>query len=130
LPVVDSSDQLVGMLHRTDLLKASTDATAAQLARPKFPICYADEIVHDVALRVIDGGERVCPVLDRDTGSLVGIVTAFDFLKAKQWETMQEIPQPGRLSVFSLLRVRSKTATSSSEQEREDAAHETVQSGR
>jgi hypothetical protein len=121
---------LIGMLHRTDLLQASPDATAAQLARHQYPIAYADEIVHDVALRAIDGGERVCPVLDRGTGALAGIVTAFDFLKAKQWETMQEMPQPGHLSVFSLLRVRSKTATSTTEQEQEDAAHEPIHSGR
>jgi len=38
-----------------------------------------------------------CPVVDRKTGELVGILTAFDLLKAKDWEHLQEMSEPARL---------------------------------
>jgi len=69
-----------------------------------FPQAYADDVVHDIALRFVQEGIGRCPVLDRESGELVGILTAFDLLKAKDWEHMQEMPEPGRLWGLALAR--------------------------
>jgi CIC family chloride channel protein len=122
LPVVDANNQLVGLLHRSDLLNAEPEATAGMLARSRFPVAYADETVHEVALRILEYGDHNCPVLDRETGEVIGILTSYDLLKAKQWENLQEMQEPGRMSVFSMLPFRSRGAASSAEQEKKDAA--------
>lgn len=124
IPVVDDANHLIGILHRGDLLQADDTATAGQLARKEFHVAYADETAHDVALRVLQYGEANCPVLDRESGELIGIVTSYDLLKAKQWENMQEIPEPGRMSIFRMLPFRSRAARSSAEEEKRDAALE------
>jgi len=124
LPVVDDSQRLVGVLHRSDLLQAAADATAGSLARKQFLIAYADESLHDVALRILQHGDHNCPVLDRESGELVGIITPYDLLKAKQWEHRQEMQEPGVMSVFSLLRFRNRGVQSSAEQAEKDAAVE------
>jgi hypothetical protein len=54
-------------------------------------------------------------VLDSKTGKFVGMLTDFDILKAKNWELMQEMPEPSRLSPMSLLRFGSSTATPAAE---------------
>jgi len=104
VPVVDHQDHVIGTLHRRDLLKADRSATAASLAHSEYPFAYTDEVVHEVAVRFLDGGYGACPVIDRSTGELAGMLTAFDVLKAKNWEIMQENPEPSRLSGVSLLR--------------------------
>ncbi|HEX6896205.1 MAG TPA: chloride channel protein [Terriglobales bacterium] len=106
VPVVDEREHVVGLLYRHDLLNASRDATAASLARPDYPVVYTDEVVHDVARRFLNDNLERCIVLDSVSKELVGIVTPFDVLKAKNWELMQETSEPGRLS-DSLLRFRS-----------------------
>ncbi|MGH9483381.1 MAG: CBS domain-containing protein, partial [Terriglobales bacterium] len=122
LPVVDDHQRLLGMLHRSDLLQAKGSATAGSLARTQYPIAYADETVHEVALRMLEQQDHSCPVLDRETGELVGILTPYDLLKAKRWENLQEMQEPGKMSVFSLLRFRSRGVQSSAEQEKKDQA--------
>jgi len=97
VPVVDDQAHLVGMLRRSDLLSAKPDATAEELAQREFPVVYADEIVHDIALRFVQEELGRCPVVDRKTGELAGILTAFDLLKAKDWEHLQELSEPARL---------------------------------
>ena len=54
-------------------------------------------MVHDVALRFVQQGLGHAPVLDRQTGELAGMLTAFDLLKAKDWEHMQEMQEPASL---------------------------------
>jgi H+/Cl- antiporter ClcA len=125
LPVMDDQQHLVGLLHRSDLLQANGDATAASLAHTQYPVAYADESVHEVAMRLLQQKEHACPVLDRESGELVGFLTPYDLLKAKQWEHMQEVQEPGRMSLFSMLRVRSHGVQSSAEEEQRDAALET-----
>lgn len=111
LPVVDEQQRLVGVVHRSDLLQADGRATAGSLARTRFHVAYSDESVHEVALRILqEKHDPACPVLDRERGELVGILTPYDLLKAKQWEHLQEMQEPGRLSVFGLLRLRSQRA--------------------
>jgi len=104
VPVVDGRDRVIGTLHRRDLLKAEQTATAESLAHKEYPFAFTDEVVHDVAVRFLDGGYGACPVIDRETGELAGMLTAFDVLKAKNWEIMQENPEPSRLAGLSLLR--------------------------
>jgi chloride channel protein, CIC family len=97
VPVVDDKGHPIGMLRRSDLLAAKPEAMAGDLAQRQFPIVYSDEIVHDVALRFVQEELGRCPVVNRETGELVGILTAFDLLKAKDWENVQEISQPAHL---------------------------------
>jgi CBS domain-containing protein len=104
VPVVDEHERVLGILYRRDLLKASNDVTAISLAHRDFPTAFTDEVVHDVARRFLDGNFGRCVVLDRKTGELAGMLTAFDVLKAKNWEIMQEMPEPSRLAGRSLLR--------------------------
>ncbi len=115
VPVVDAHEHVIGLLHRRDLLSAGPDATAASLAHPDFPVAYADEVVHDVAGRFLDKSHRQALVLDGKTGELVGMLTAFDILKAKNWELMQEMREPSRLSPMSLLRFGSRSAAPAAE---------------
>lgn len=97
VPVVDKAAHLIGLLRRNALLTANPEATAASLAETNYPIVYADDVVHDVALRFVQEGLGHSPVLDRQTGELAGMLTAFDLLKAKDWEHMQEMQEPARL---------------------------------
>ena len=97
VPVVDDNGHLVGMLRRSDLLAAKPEAKADDLAQREFPVVYSDEVVHDVALRFVQEELGRCPVLNRQTGELEGILTAFDLLKAKDWEHLQEMSEPARL---------------------------------
>ncbi|HEV2467725.1 MAG TPA: chloride channel protein [Candidatus Sulfotelmatobacter sp.] len=97
VPVVDANAHIVGMLRRSDLLAAKPEAKAEDLAQREYPLVYADEVVHDVALRFVQEELGRCPVIDRKTGELVGILTAFDLLKAKDWEHLQEMSEPARL---------------------------------
>jgi len=101
LPVVDAKQRLVGVLHRSDLLRAPGTATAGSLARARFPVAYSDESVHEVALRMLqETDDPACPVLERETGELVGILTPYDLLKAKRWEELQEQREPGRIALW------------------------------
>lgn len=97
VPVVDKSAHLIGLLRRNTLLTAHPEATAASLAETNYTIVYADDVVYDVALRFVQEGLGHTPVVDRQTGELAGMLTAFDLLKAKDWEHMQEMQEPARL---------------------------------
>jgi CBS domain-containing protein len=97
VPVVDGTERVMGILYRRDLLDASREATAGSLAHSDFPVAYTDEVVHDLARRFLGGNYGRCVILDSATGELAGMVTAFDVLKAKNWELMQETSEPGRL---------------------------------
>lgn len=102
LPVVDGNDHVIGMLWREDLLAAKADATAASLAHPNLLVAYEDEVLHDVAARFLDQGRHAAVVLNSETGELAGMLTAFDLLKAKDWELMQEMTEPRHLAPASL----------------------------
>jgi hypothetical protein len=76
-------------------------------------------LMHSVAGRFLDRAHRQALVLDCKTGELVGMLTAFDVLKAKNWELMQEMPEPSRLSAMSLLRFGSRATVSEVEEKQE-----------
>jgi CIC family chloride channel protein len=95
VPVVDEHEHLIGIIHRADLIGASRDAVAATLADREFPFVYSDEVLHDVVLRFLGAKFRSCAVIERSSGAFVGMLTAFDVLKAKHWENQQEVTEPG-----------------------------------
>lgn len=113
VPVVDANDHVQGIIYRRDLLRASPDNTAISLAHAEYPVAYNDEVVFDVARRFLDGNIGRCVVLDRESGELAGMLTAFDVLKAKNWEMLQEVPEPSRLAGRSLLRFSGKNGKKS-----------------
>ena len=115
VPVVDDKEKLVGVLNRSDLLAAQPTATAGSLMRTEFNSVYADEVLHDVALSFLENGYGRSPVLDRETGDLVGMLTAFDLLKAKGWENMQEMPEPSKLWGLGMARFREQEKTPEAE---------------
>ncbi len=102
--VVDENDHVAGVLYRQDLLAAPPDATAISLAHKELPVAYTDEVVHDVVERFLGKGYGQALVLDSATGELAGTLSALDILKAKNWELMQEMPEPRVFSGASLLR--------------------------
>ena len=104
VPVVDEKDRLVGVVLRQDLYRAPAEATAESVAQREFPIAYGDEVVHDVARRLLDGKFGRSVVVDRASGEVAGMLTAFDVLKAKNWELMQETTEPSHLGGSFLLR--------------------------
>ena len=96
VPVVDEKERVIGIVYRRDLLGAAPDATALSIAHTDFPVAYTDEVVHAVAKRFLDGAYGHCLVLDSTNGELSGMLTAFDILKTKNWELMQELQEPSR----------------------------------
>ena len=95
VPVVDDKEKLIGLIHRSDLINAPRDARAESLVDRDFRFVYSDDVVHDVVLRFLGGKFQSCAVLERETGAFVGMLTAFDVLKAKHWENMQEVTESG-----------------------------------
>ena len=104
VPVVDEKEHVIGLLYRQDVMGSKPDATARSLAQVEFPVAYSHEVVHHVAERFLSGGYGHALVLNRETGELAGMLTAFDILKTRNWEVMQEMSEPSRLSGTSLLR--------------------------
>ncbi len=104
VPVIDAQEHVIGVLKREDLLPAHPDAAAITLARTDYLVAYEDEVVHDVASRFLDQTRHQAVVLDTETGKLVGMLTAFDILKAKDWELMQEMTEPSHLVITSFFR--------------------------
>ncbi len=108
VPVVDAQDRYVGVLHRARLVEASETTEAGELTEHAYPTVYEDDVVHDVVVRLLKDGYKAFPVLDRKTGDLVGMVTAFDVLKSKNWEIAQEMPEPGRLWGLAMARFNTR----------------------
>lgn len=127
-PVVDEQNHVLGLVHRVDLINADPEATAVSLAHRDFIPAYADELVLDVALRLLDAGQHACPVVDRDTGVINGMLTAYDLLKAKQWERLHEVREPGTLRLFDLARWRSRSPARTGTIEEDTAKGEAVAS--
>jgi CIC family chloride channel protein len=110
VPVIDAQEHVIGVLKREDLLPAHPDTAAIALARADYLVAYEDEVLHDVASRFLDQTRHQALVLDAETGKLVGMLTAFDILKAKDWELMQEMTEPSHLVLTSIFRFGSRQA--------------------
>jgi CBS domain-containing protein len=91
-PVVDDDGRLVGVVTRSDLthLAAASkdDATGtpvalASVVRRDSVVAYPDEPLRTAVYRMAETGLTRFPVVERATGSLVGMVSLADLLKAR-----------------------------------------------
>jgi H+/Cl- antiporter ClcA/CBS domain-containing protein len=83
-PVVDGMGHLVGVLTRRNLLDPVADALAPVRTLLKRPptIVYSDATLRDAADHMVHHNVGRLPVLERETGKLIGIITRSDLLSA------------------------------------------------
>jgi chloride channel protein, CIC family len=66
------------------------DRRAADIARPDVVVAHPDETLRTAAERMAEHWLGALPVVTRDDGRLVGILTDFDLLKARQRQLEEE----------------------------------------
>lgn len=92
-PVLDTDENLVGVLAFSDVLAARQSASplpASELAHQPI-LAFADETLREVADRMVSSGHGVLPVTDRgNPHRLVGLVSQFDLLRAHERVLIEE----------------------------------------
>jgi CIC family chloride channel protein len=95
LPILDSQ-KVVGIVAMSDVLRVPREQMGstqlADIMTKKVLVTYPDESLHDVLQKMTTHGIGRLPVVSRQTGQLLGIVTRTDVLKAydKVAETLIE----------------------------------------
>lgn len=89
-PVVDSQEELIGVVTRNDLQKliqehegTSADYMLGNLVKRNPVVAYPDEPLRIAVNRMAETGFTRFPVIDHDTHKLVGLVSLTDLLKAR-----------------------------------------------
>ncbi|MGZ8349048.1 MAG: CBS domain-containing protein [Allosphingosinicella sp.] len=94
MPVVED-DRLVGMVTDRDIAVRAVaeghgpDTPVRDTMSGEILVCYEDEEVEEVAMKMSDAQVRRFPVLSRETDRLVGIVSLGDLSRSDQSETAQ-----------------------------------------
>jgi chloride channel protein, CIC family len=98
VPVVDPGGNLKGLLTATDIRKAMNGngnhlapGVLAPLVKTKTFNAYGDEPLRVVVNRMADTSVTRMPVVDRDTGKLLGLVTLDHVLKARARHQEEEM---------------------------------------
>ncbi len=94
-PVIDEDNVLLGVVAPSDLPHASGGGTAAARAasdvmRSDPLVTYPDEILRAAADQMAEYQVGALPVVTRDTRQLLGVLTEFDLLKARQRQLTEE----------------------------------------
>jgi H+/Cl- antiporter ClcA len=97
-PVVDEAGRVVGMVSRADVLRWTRDELAEDTAlfdmdsAEPLVTAFADELVGDLADRMMRANAGRAPVVERATRKLVGLVARRDLLsaRARYWTEEQE----------------------------------------
>ena len=95
-PVTDGGNRLVGVIAPADLLSAERDHTdgtprrVRDIMRPDVLVTYPDEILRAAADQMAEHWVGALPVVARDTRQLLGVLTEFDLLKARQRQLAEE----------------------------------------
>jgi chloride channel protein, CIC family len=101
-PVVDDQGRLVGIISRADILRWTRDdldegATVGDLASSDDVLCaFPDELVGDLADRMVAADVGRVPVLERRSGKVVGLVARRDLLHVRA-RMQREERERGRL---------------------------------
>jgi CIC family chloride channel protein len=93
-PVTDGDSMLLGVITPSDLLTAAgngaTGVRAADIMRPDALVTHPDEILRAAADQMAEHWVGALPVVTRDQRRLLGILTEFDLLKARQRQLAEE----------------------------------------
>jgi chloride channel protein, CIC family len=106
-PVTDAEGTLLGVITRSDLLTANGGEadgarTARQIMRPGPLVTYPDEILRAAADQMAEHWVGALPVVARDTKQVLGVLTEFDLLKARQRHLAEERHQERVLRIRRL----------------------------
>lgn len=111
-PVISDDNALLGVIAPSDLLVAAGGGAEARTARHIMRagpiVTYPDEILRVAADQMAEHCVGALPVVTRDTKRLLGILTEFDLLKARQRQLAEE---RHRERVLRLRRLNSAPAT-------------------
>jgi Mg/Co/Ni transporter MgtE len=88
-PVVDEG-HLLGVVGWTHLVGAEDEATVGEVAERDPVVAYADEILRTVATRMAAHHVGAVPVLDRASGTVVGVLTEFELLAGRRRQLVEE----------------------------------------
>jgi CIC family chloride channel protein len=120
-PVLDAKGRLSGVVGRSEIERAlsdpelPSDAVVSTLIAPRMTVALDDETLRTAADRMASARVRVMPVVDRDDpGRLVGLVSQFDLLAARDRLLTEERHRERVLRVrlvppASRLRLRSRS---------------------
>jgi CBS domain-containing protein len=101
-PVVDDDEHLVGIISRSDILRWTREdldegATVADLSSKDDVLsAHADDLVGDLADRMVAADVGRVPILDRRSGKVVGLVARRDLLSVRA-RLLREESQRSRL---------------------------------
>lgn len=114
LPVLSRSGSLLGVVPWTDILERAAggrlDRRVDEVMRREVTTAFADESLRTVADRMAALRRGVLPVVERERPDrLVGLVTQFDLLRARERRLHEERHRERVLRVRSLTRVGSRT---------------------
>ena len=88
-PVVGKDDRLLGLVSRSDALRwqgergQSDTPLADELSDASQPLAYRHAPIGEVADVMVETGIGRIPIVDADTGKVVGILSRHDLLKAR-----------------------------------------------
>ncbi|MBS1840489.1 MAG: chloride channel protein [Acidobacteria bacterium] len=95
--VVDGNGKLAGIATRADLFEridkehnAALDLPLSKVVKPAAAVANPDEILRMVVYRMAESGFTRMPVIERETGKLVGLVALDDLLKARSRHLEEE----------------------------------------
>lgn len=94
-PVIEGGNQLVGIIAPSDLLSTVGDVggpprVVRDIMRADVLVTYPDEILRAAADQMAEFWVGALPVVTRDTRQLLGVLTEFDLLKARQRQLEEE----------------------------------------
>jgi CBS domain-containing protein len=94
MPVLED-DRLIGMVTDRDIAVRAVaegrgpDTPVREAMSEQILVCYEDEDIEEVAMKMSDAQVRRFPVLSRDNDRLVGIVSLGDLSRSEQGEAAQ-----------------------------------------
>jgi CBS domain-containing protein len=95
-PIVDPAGKLLGAVTRADALRwrmehdADVRTIYDVVSDISIPVAHPDEIVARVADRMVAGDVGRVPVVDRDSGKLVGLLARKDLIQSRAANSSQE----------------------------------------
>ncbi|HUZ81239.1 MAG TPA: chloride channel protein, partial [Gaiellaceae bacterium] len=104
-PVLDANNALIGAVSFSDLLEAaansSTDVPVSSLMRTELVVAHGEETLRTAADRMAERWLGALPVIDgANPPALLGVLTEFDLLKARQRQLTEERHRERVLTLF------------------------------